>query len=111
MKRKYNLSDIGKALRVCLMYAASLEADAAAALTGEVHAAKDAPTRGREEADWALRPEQRAWLAGATARCGAPDESSFLRWLLDGLIDTAPEEPVFTVVRCSTTKACCKKGA
>jgi hypothetical protein len=25
-----------------------------------------------------------------------------VRWLLDGIIDTVPEEPVFTVVRCAS---------
>ena len=72
MKRKYELSDIGKALRICIMYAASLDADAAAALLSPAQAAKDSPSRGREEGDFALRGAQRAWLTEATQRCGAP---------------------------------------
>ena len=72
MKRKYELTDIGKALRICVMYAASLDADAAAALLSPVHAAKDDPGRGREEGDFALRGAQRAWLTAATARCARP---------------------------------------
>jgi hypothetical protein len=69
MKRKYKLSDIGKTLRVCITYAASLDADAAAALTSGEHAAKDSEARGREEGDFELRPSQRAWLLATTARC------------------------------------------
>ena len=69
MKRKYELSDIGKALRVCIMYAASLEASAQAALLSPEHAAKDDVSRGREEADFQLRGAQRDWLRDATKRC------------------------------------------
>ena len=72
MKRKYELTDIGKALRICIMYAASLDADAAAALLSPAHAAKDDPGRGREEGDFALRGAQRTWLTAATARCARP---------------------------------------
>ena len=69
MKRKYELTDIGKALRICVMYAASLDADAQAALLSPAQAAKDDPNRGREEGDFALRGAQRAWLTEATKRC------------------------------------------
>ena len=69
MKRKYELSDIGKALRVCIMYAASLEASTQAALLSPVHAAKDDVSRGCEEADFQLRGAQRDWLRDATKRC------------------------------------------
>jgi hypothetical protein len=128
MKRKYELTDIGKALRICVMYAASLDADAAAALLSPEHASKDDPSRGREEGDFALRGAQRAWLTAATARCarlprracacaltrcaargrcGARDASTAVRWLLDGIIDTAPEDVVFGVRRCASAGDAC----
>jgi uncharacterized protein YecT (DUF1311 family) len=71
MKRKYALTDIGKALRICIMYASSLDAASQAALLSEAQAAKDDPSRGREEGDFALRGAQRAWLTAATKQCVA----------------------------------------
>ena len=101
MKTRYGLTDTGKALRVCLMYAAALQEDASAALLGPAQAAKDGDARAREARAFELRQAQSEWLQGAAKRCGASDVSAALRRLLDGIIDTAPEEAVFNVVRCS----------
>ena len=68
MKRKYDLSDVGKALRIVLTYAATLEPATVDGLLSPLHAAKDAPARGREEGDFSLRKSQRDWLQAATKR-------------------------------------------
>lgn len=95
-------SGCGQSAAHLITYAASLpDAESSALLLS--HAAKDDEQRGREARDFELRASQRDWLAAATKRCGARDVSVTLRWLLDGIIDSANEEVVFSVRRCANT--------
>jgi hypothetical protein len=103
MKTRYGLTDTGKALRVCITYAAALSEEASAALMGPAQAVQDGDARAREARSFELRQEQSEWLERAAKRCGERDVSAALRRVLDGIIDGAPEEAVFNVVRCSST--------
>jgi hypothetical protein len=103
MKTRHGLTDTGKALRVCIMYAAALSEEASAALLAPAPAAQDGDARAKEARSFELRREQSEWLERAAKRCGESDVSAALRRVLDGIIDGAPEEAVFNVVRCSNT--------
>lgn len=101
MKRRYELPDVGKALRCVLSYLATVD-DARLASLAAAGRATDTPARGREATDFRLRGEQAAWLRAAATRLGAPDTSAALRWLLDAVVASVDEATVFTVRRCAT---------
>lgn len=90
-KRLHNLPDLGKTARCVIQYAMSL-GDKLVLVKGEAH--------GVEEIELPLRDSQIAWLRQEQQRVSAPDLSSCLRWIVEGVRVKRDDNLVFTVRRC-----------